>query len=402
MGGKISSLEKLLTSSYRTLTDLARTIGTTHMAAEKTPGDTAVGAQEAVRVEAFDPARVRPWRFHNRSATGLDAESLDQLAESIRRDGQQHLGLARRLPPGGEHLVEAVYGVRRLEACRRLGIPWRAEVKDEGFPDARCAALMHSENEWSEGVSALENAVQWKSMLDSGVFESQSALADAIGFHRGTVSKAVRAVGALLGEEWIARHVRPVMHELSRRAAIRLADALLDGDRLELAQLRAQALVPGVLKAEQLYDALLGERKPQPETVFVRRGRSGGRAVVGARIERAPEGGWSVVVRPHEQSPAEMAELAEQVESMLAAETSAAGAVRLGRRLAALIDPDDAKAADRAWLEGCVYAAARASGLDWDRWRCMTVAEHLRSQRGGWERAVVRAVGGRDADPRGT
>ena len=371
------------------------------MAAADKSGKTSGTAEELVRVEAFDPHQVRPWRYHNRYATGLDSESLDQLAESIRRDGQQQLGLARRLPPGDEHVAEAVYGVRRLEACRRAGVSWRAEVRDESFPDARCAALMHSENEWSEGVSALENAVQWKSMIDSGVFESQSALADAIGFHRGTVSRAVRAVGALLEEEWIARHVRPVMHQLSRRAAIRLAEALLDGDRLVLAQLRAQAVVPGALRADQLYDALLGERKRHNETVFVRRGRSGGRAVIGARIERAPEGGWSVVVRPHEQSPAQMAELAEQVESMLAAETAAASGVRLGRRLVALIDPADAKEADRAWLEGCVYAAARASGLDWDRWQCMSAAEDLRSQRGGWERAVARAVGGRAADPSG-
>lgn len=371
------------------------------MAAARNSGTTSGPPEEFVRVEAFEPDRVRPWRYHNRSATGLDGESLDALAESIKRDGQQQLGLARRLPPGDEHVVEAIYGVRRLEACRRAGVPWRAEVRDVSFPDARCAALMHSENEWSEGVSALENAVQWKSMIDSGVFESQSALADAIGFHRGTVSRAVRAVGALLEQEWIARHVRPVMHQLSRRAAIRLAEALLDGERLALAQLRAQAVVPGALRADQLYDALLGERKPHNETVFVRRARSHGRPVTGARIERAPGGGWSVVVRPHDQSHAQMAELAEQVESMLAAETAEASGVRLGRRLVALIDPADAKEADRAWLEGCVYAAAQASGLDWDRWRCMSVAEDLRSQRGGWERAVVRAVGGTGADPSG-
>ena len=55
------------------------------------------GAREQVRVEAFDPAEVRPWRFHNRCGSGMDDASLNSLASSIVRDGQQQLGLARRL-----------------------------------------------------------------------------------------------------------------------------------------------------------------------------------------------------------------------------------------------------------------------------------------------------------------
>ena len=106
---------------------------------------------ENVAVEAFDPAQVRPWRFHNREGSGMDDASLDDLAASISRDGQQQLGLARRLPRGGSHAVEAIFGVRRLEACRRAGLLWRAEVKDDDFNDAQCAALMHGENAWSEG-----------------------------------------------------------------------------------------------------------------------------------------------------------------------------------------------------------------------------------------------------------
>ena len=86
-----------------------------------------------------------------------------------------------------------------------------------------------------------------------------------------------------------------------------------------------------------------------------------------ARIEREPDGGWSVRVRPYEQTPAQRAELAEQVEALLAVETAPAAGVRLGRRLATLLSPTEAKDAQRAWLQGCVWAAAQASGLDWDR-----------------------------------
>ena len=129
------------------------------------------------------------------------------------------------------------------------------------------------------------------------------------------------------------------------------------------------------------------------ETVFVRRkGRAGG-GVVAAKIERDRAGSFWIRARAHEQTPAELAELAEQIEAILASEMGSASGVRLGRRLVASLSPKQAREADRAWLEGCVWSAARASGLEWDRLKCAAVAEILSTQREGWERAVVRAVG---------
>ena len=352
-------------------------------------------------VEAFNPDDVRPWRYHNRAASGMNDASIGELAESIRRDGQQQLGLARRLPPGDTCLVEAIFGVRRLEACRRAGMAWRAEVRDASLTDAECAAFMHDENEWTESISPLENAIQWKTMIDAGVFESQSALADALGCHRGTVSRAVRTATQLFSEGWIERLVRPVMHEFSVRSGERLALALSDEDARPLAREHARRIIPGSLSANQIHDALFGKRESFKETLYLRRGANTGRGSITARIECDKDGGWSVAVRPHEQTPADMAELAERVETLLAAQTAPAAGVRLGRRLVALLSAEDANSADQAWLEGFLLAAAHASGLDWDRWRCMAVAQALRNQRGGWKRAVTRAIGGRDADPAG-
>ena len=196
------------------------------------------------------------------------------------------------------------------------------------------------------------------------------------------------------------RLVRPSMHEFAGRAADRLAAACADEARCAKAIARAERLDPGDVTADGLYRRLFAEperRKP----VFVRwKGRAGS-GVVAAGIDRDEAGSWSVKVRAHEQSPAQQAELAEHVEAVLAAETEAAAGIRLGRRLAATLTPEDARESDRAWLEGCVWSAARASGLEWDRWRCAAVAEVLRTQRDGWELAVVRAVGGVGADPGG-
>jgi ParB family chromosome partitioning protein len=361
------------------------------------------GTVEVLQIESFDPADVRPWRFHNRGQSGMDDQSLNELASSIARDGQQQLGLARRLPSGESHAVEAIFGVRRLDACRRAGARWRAEVRDESFTDAQCAALMHSENEWTAGVSALENAAQWKAMLDAGVFTNQSALANQLGCHRSTVSRGLRTVSVLLGEPWIERLVRPVMHDLTGRSADRLVDACEDSAKSRVAKRRARGLVPGKVPASALYGALFGDdvRGDSGNTVFVRRtGRAGGGRVA-ARIERDGTGGFLVSVRPHDQSPAEMAELAEQIEALVASETAPAAGVRLGRRLASLLTPEGAKDVARSWLEGCIWTAARASGLEWDQWRCAAAAEALRTQSEGWESAMVEAVGGSQADASG-
>ena len=366
-------------------------------------GDADASSTHSVNVEEFEPDQVRPWRYHNRRASGMDDTSLEDLALSIRRDGQQQLGLARRLPAGDTHLVEAIFGVRRLEACRRAGVPWRAEVREATFADSQCAALMHAENEWTAGVSPLENALQWKAMLDAGVFKNQSALADAIGCHRGRVSRAVRNAAVLFGEDWLERQVHPVMHAFSGRAAERLAEALSDPAARAVAKRRSEGLHPGTLSTAELHNALCGvdAGTAARQTVFERHRDPAGKGPVTARIEREPDGGWLVRVRPHPQTPGQRAELAEQVEALLAAEMAPAAGVRLGRRLAALLSPDAAKDANRAWLEGCIWAAARGSGLDWDRWRCAAVADMLRNQRGGWEAAVARAVGGTDANPAG-
>ena len=347
--------------------------------------------EEVVRAESFDPALVRPWRFHNRAGSGMDEASLDALAASIRRDGQQQLGLARRLPPGDTHAVEVIFGLRRLEACRRAGVPWRAEVREASFPDSACATIMHGENEWTENVSPLENALQWKAMLDAGVFANQSALAVDLGCHRGTVSRALRTATSLFSEPWLERLVHPVMHEFTGRSADRLADALSDPTKRRRAKRRAGALIPGDIPARQLYEALLGDRPgtAHRETTFLRRkGRAGG-GMVAAKIQRDGAGGFSINVRPHSQSAAELAELAERIENLITIETAGAGGVRLGRRLAGALTPEAVKTAERSWLEGCIWAFARTAGLDWDRWRCMAVADTLRTQRGGWEHAIL-------------
>ena len=62
----------------------------------------------------------------------------------------------------------------------------------------------------------------------------------------------------------------------------------------------------------------------------------------------------------------------------------------LGCHLAATLTPEEANESDRSRREGCIWSAARASGLEWDRWRCAAVGGGAADQREGWELAIVR------------
>ena len=238
-----------------------------------------------------------------------------------------------------------------------------------------------------------------------GVFANQSALAAEIGCHRGTVARAVRTSRALFAEDWLARLVHPVMHEFSQRAADRLADACANEVRRHEARQRAQRLSPGQVPASALYDELFGKAHERARTrwrtVFVRRrGRGGGGGAVAAKIQHNEAGSWSVAVQAHDQSPSDLAELAEQVEALVRAETAGGARVRLGRRLDESLTPDDAREAERLWLEGCVWAWAQTIGLDWDRLRCAVAADILRKQPKGWQQASRAGHRGAEHRPR--
>lgn len=95
------------------------------------------------------------------------------------------------------------------------------------------------------------------------------------------------------------------------------------------------------------------------------------------RLHRDGGGGWSVRVKPHEQSDADRVELANAAERLVREECGIAGEDDVRRRLAAWLPARVAKGADPEWLSGCVWAAARASGVKWSRDRCAAEAAEL-------------------------
>jgi len=150
-----------------------------------------IPALERENIFAVDPRRVRPWKYHNRTAAWYTRERCLDLVESIAKDGQQEPVLARKLSGEAQFDYELIYGMRRRFACEHLNAKLKLRVIDAD--DARAAVLMHIENADRRDITPMERALSFQSQLEAKIFPTQEALAEAIGLSKGQVAKMVKA-----------------------------------------------------------------------------------------------------------------------------------------------------------------------------------------------------------------
>jgi len=164
-------------------------------AAELALGGRTVPALERENIFAVDPKRVRPWKFHNRTAAWYTRERCLDLVESIAKDGQQEPVLARKLAGDPNYDYELIYGMRRRFACEHLNMKLKLRVLEAD--DARAAVLMHIENADRQDITPMERALSFQTQIEAKVFPTQEALAEAMGLSKGQVTKMVKAAGLL-------------------------------------------------------------------------------------------------------------------------------------------------------------------------------------------------------------
>lgn len=150
---------------------------------------------ERENIFAVDPKRVRPWKYHNRTATWYTRERCQDLIDSIAKDGQQEPAVARRLKGDPSFDYELIYGMRRRFACELLGKKLKLRVIEAD--DAQAAVLMHIENADRQDITPMERALSFQMQIEAKVFATQEALAEAIGLSKGQVAKMLKAAGVL-------------------------------------------------------------------------------------------------------------------------------------------------------------------------------------------------------------
>jgi ParB family chromosome partitioning protein len=152
-------------------------------------------AIERESILSVDPKRVRPWKYHNRSAAWYTREKCADLIESMAKDGQQEPAVARKLVGDPKADYELIYGMRRRYAAEFLNTKLKLRVIDAD--DARAAVLMHIENADRQDITPMERAESFLEELEAGLFATQEAMAGALGVSKGQLAKMVKAAGLL-------------------------------------------------------------------------------------------------------------------------------------------------------------------------------------------------------------
>ena len=182
--------------------------------------------QKTLKFKEIDPTKCRPWAHHNRPDVWLTPEACESLIESIKREGQQELGLVREVrgEPGIDY--EIIFGMRRWYATSQIdGAKFKARVTDAS--DQECALLMHVENEESEDISEFEKALSFEELIGAKVFKTQVELADSLRVKKPYISKLLRAAKIFSVDE-VRELLKPYTRELSVQKAIDIQTLLED------------------------------------------------------------------------------------------------------------------------------------------------------------------------------
>ena len=148
-------------------------------------------AVERVNIILADPARCKPWAFHNRTSSWYTPERCKDLIDSFVKDGQIEPALARRLKDTDQFDYELIYGMRRRYAAEVTQSKLKLHVVD--IDDARAAVMMHAENADRQDITPMERGLSFLQQLDGKVFDSQDALATAVGLSKGQIAKMLKA-----------------------------------------------------------------------------------------------------------------------------------------------------------------------------------------------------------------
>lgn len=152
--------------SLRDMSGIANTIArSSSNATERAPKTSApaLGALQGslASIREIDPALIDDWGPKDRldEFTVVNAEEDDDGFDALRnsiRDGGQQVPILVRRSKTAEGRFEAIYGRRRLKACRDLGIKVRANVQD--IDDATALLAKGLENAARRNLSFYERA----------------------------------------------------------------------------------------------------------------------------------------------------------------------------------------------------------------------------------------------------
>lgn len=136
-------------------------------------------------VLALEPARIEVTKYANRKEIFFKTEEFHELIEQIESEGQL-IAIGVRASTEPEHEYQLVYGRRRLEACKELGIKVKAVLLDAD--DKSLLIKQYLENKRAD-LSYFEESDNLILMKEDGFFKNAKELAASLGISEAKVSQ---------------------------------------------------------------------------------------------------------------------------------------------------------------------------------------------------------------------
>jgi len=221
-------------------------LGTSKAAAAATPEEIKSDAMRTLAIGLLQPGKYQP-------RTGMDADRLTELAESIKAQGVIQPIVVREI---GKNKYEIIAGERRWRAAGQAGLAEVPVVLRE-VDDRAVIAMALIENIQREDLNPLEEALALSRLIDEFSLTHQQA-AEAVGRSRAAVSNLLRLlelpeeIRKLLEDKKLEMgHARALL-TLAAPAAIALArDAADNGLSVREVERRAQQLAQGKIPTKK-------------------------------------------------------------------------------------------------------------------------------------------------------
>jgi ParB family chromosome partitioning protein len=206
---------------------------------------------DSMPAKKIDCSHIKLSRWANRHTASFLTASFLRLKDDIEKAcGNVQAIMVNPIEdePGNFRIV---FGHRRYNACKQLGLPVLAVVYEGMLPDKELFSSMDRENREREDLSVYEQGRMYRMALDEGLFSSARKLAEELGVSHTWVNKSL----------CVADLPMPIVDcfrsplEVQFKHAIAVIEALKTDSRgiLKRAEkLRGQNLSAGVLVQELL------------------------------------------------------------------------------------------------------------------------------------------------------
>jgi len=151
--------------------------------------------KDGEQIVELDPHEVLPSTIHDRFEGAYDAVAIAEIVESMRERGQIVPGLVRPAP-GRPGSFQIVYGRRRMAAAQRLGIKFKATVRE--LTDEQAVVFQGEENSARQDLSYIEKCSFALAQQNAGY--KRETICASLATGKSHVSEMIKVASSIDGE----------------------------------------------------------------------------------------------------------------------------------------------------------------------------------------------------------